>query len=371
MIKVLQVLPGLDRGGLETFVMNIFRVIDRNKVHFDFLVNRETGDYADEIKHLGGHIYYIPPRNKGFSAFNRNLKRFFNEHQGEYDALHYHESSLSSLEVLYFAKRANIPVRIMHSHSSSILGNKLHYIMHWFGKTVIHRLATHYFGCSDKAMDWLYDYSGVRNKAVLIRNGINTRKFAYNSLIRDQVRNELGLGDCFTVCHVGRFSAVKNHAFLLEVFRAIKKINPNVKLVLVGTGSLFDSVTKMANDMGLKGDILLLGVRSDTERILQAADAFVMPSLYEGLPVVLVEAQTAGLPIFCSDTISLMSKLTDEYFPISLKQTPSFWANTVLTESTKYDRVDHSMIVRDAGFDVYDIADFLIKVYNSRNTEII
>lgn len=365
MIKVLQILPGLNRGGLETFVMNIFRVIDRNKIHFDFLVNMESGDYSDEIKSLGGNIYYIPPRNKGFKAFNHNIGQFFKEHDGEYNAVHYHESSLSSLEVLYYAMRAKVPIRIMHSHSSSILGNRLHYLTHWAGKAVIGRLATHYFGCSDKALDWLYRYSGVRRKAILVQNGIDTHKFAYKPSVRNIVRNELGLDDSLTLCHIGRFSKVKNHIFLLEILRVMKELKENVKLILVGTGSLYKNIIDKADNLGLTKNIIFLGVRQDTERILQAADAFVMPSLYEGLPVVLVEAQSSGLPIFCSDTISMMSKLTDRYFPLSLHKPASSWANTILTEATRTERLDGSQAVKAAGFDVHDIAEFLTKAYSA------
>lgn len=365
MIKVLQVLPGIDRGGLETFVINIFRVIDRNRIHFDFLVNKESGDYADEIRLLGGNIYYIPPRSKGIRTFHCNLNHFFKEHKGEYDAVHYHESSLSSLEVLYYAWRANIPIRIMHSHSSSIIGSKLHYILHWSGKAVIGKLATHYFGCSDKAMDWLYNFSGVRSKAVLIQNGIDTLKFAYNPTVRNVVREELGIGDSFTLCHIGRFSKVKNHIFLLGIFRALKELKEDAKLILVGTGPLYNDIIETADNLGLTNDILFMGVRQDTERILQAADAFVMPSLYEGLPVVLVEAQASGLPIFCSDTISKMSKLTEQYYSISLIEAASAWANVIFTEAIRVKRKDCSDIVKNAGFDVHDIAGYLTQVYNS------
>ena len=365
MIKVLQVLPGLDRGGLETFVMNIFRVIDRNKIHFDFLVNKESGDYSDEIKLLGGNIYYIPPRNNGLKAFNHNLSQFFKNHNGEYDVVHYHESSLSSLEVLYYAMRAKVPIRIIHSHSSSILGNKLHYLTHWVGKAVIGRLATHYFGCSDKALDWLFKYSGIRKKAILIQNGIDTHKFAFKPSVRNIVRNELELGDSITLCHIGRFSKVKNHIFLLEILRAMKELRENVKLILVGTGSLYKNIIDTADNLGLTNDIIFLGVRQDTEQILQAADAFVMPSLYEGLPVVLVEAQSSGLPIFCSDTISMMSKLSERYFPLSLHEPASSWATTILKETNRTERVDGSDAVKSAGFDVHDIAEILTKTYSS------
>lgn len=364
MIKVLQVCPGLNRGGLETFVMNVYRNIDRRIVQFDFLTNLDSGDYFEEIKELGGNIYYVPGRNKGYKKYLRNLNDFFRLHRNEYRAVHYHESSLTSLEVLYFAKKSGIPTRIMHSHNSSIMGNKLHYITHYVGKLCIGNLATHYFGCSDKALDWMYGGSGVRHKAVLINNGIDTGKFAFNAETRNKVRKTLNLREeHLVVGHIGRFSRVKNHSFLLMIFKELKAIHPNAKLLLVGNGELLSEVQHQANALDITEDVIHLGVRSDIPDLLQAMDVFVMPSLYEGLPVVMVETQTAGLPIICSDTISTMSYLTEHVYPISLEVSPREWAKCIADATTGYERIDCSAIISARGFDIGVIAGKLTKTY--------
>lgn len=367
MIKVLQVLPGLDRGGLETFVMNIYRTIDRSIIQFDFLTNMEKGDYAEEIKSLGGNIYYIPPRNQGYGQYIKYLSEFFMVHGNEYSAIHYHESSLTSIEVLYYAKRAKIPVRIMHSHSSSIIGSKLHYILHYIGKIFIKSLATHYFGCSDKAIKWMYSSTGAYNKAKIINNGINISDYTFNISTRTDVRKKLNLSDKIVIGHVGRFMAVKNHKFLLDIFEELYKINPKYHLLLIGTGELKSEISKRVRVLGLVDNVSFLGVRIDISTLMMAMDIFVMPSLYEGLPVTLVEAQASGLPIVCSDTISLMSKITPFYYTCNLNDRIEKWCIQIESALKKsFDRTKNADSVRDAGFDIQTTAIYLENIYQGK-----
>ncbi|MCM1139413.1 MAG: glycosyltransferase [Muribaculum sp.] len=366
MIKVLQVLPGLNRGGLETFVMNVYKAIDRNKVQFDFLTNMSQGDYTDEILSMGGNIYYIPSRRLGFKSYISNLKSFFKNHQGEYSAIHYHESSLTSLEVLYFAKKSRIPIRIMHSHSSSMMGSKLHYITHYFGKLFISSLANKYYGCSDKALDWMYSGTGIRNKAKIIHNGINTSLFGYNLDRREIMRKIFNIsGNDLVVGHIGRLCPVKNHTYLINIFKELSKMHPNSKLIIVGVGELEQELKEKVEKLGLKDKTLFLGSRSDTYDIYQAMDIFVMPSIYEGLPVVLVEAQASGLPILCSDTISEMSRLTPYYHTLSIIEDPLVWANHILNLTFKNDRVRGKDLIIDAGYDINGVAEELSNSYKT------
>lgn len=364
MIRVLQVLPGLNRGGMETFIMNVYRSIDRTQIQFDFLVNSESGDYFDEIKALGGNIFYIPSRRKGYGKYLLSLKHFFKDHKSKYVAIHYHESSLTSLEPLYFAKKYGIHRRIIHSHNSNIKGNKLHYITHYFGKAFISNLATDYLGCSDKALKWMYQGTGIYNKAELIKNGVNTDDFKFNPNIRSFIRSRLNISDKIVVGHIGRFMEVKNHEFLLKIFNSLLKINPNFKLILVGCGELELKIKNLADDMGISEYISFLGVRSDINDLLQAMDVFVMPSLYEGLPVVLVEAQTSGLPIVCSDTISSMSKLTPQYYTCSLSDSLQVWSDTIQEAlNSGYHRKNAVTYIKKAGFDINSVANRLAKLY--------
>lgn len=367
MIRVLQVLPTLNRGGLETFVMNVYRSIDRKKIQFDFLTNEKDGDYANEIQELGGTIYYIPPRNKGMRAYCHHLNSFFKQKKNIYQAVHYHESSLTSLEVLYYAKKYGIPNRIMHSHSSSILGNKLHYLTHYFGKLVIGSLANHYVGCSDKALDWMFGHTGVRDKAIIVNNGIDVPSFAFDASIRQNIRNRLNISDKdIVVGHIGRFSTVKNHTFLIDIFTELRRITPNAKLVLVGVGELVDSIKSKVMELNLSDSVLFLGLRTDTNNIYQAMDIFVMPSLYEGLPVVLVEAQASGLPVLCSDTISTMSKMSENYETMSIEENAKKWAKRIIElQNPVYNRSIGTRNIIKAGFDINKVADYLSTIYSN------
>lgn len=367
MIKVLQILPGLNRGGLETFVMNIYRTIDRDNIQFDFLTNDKNGDYSQEIRDLGGHIFYIPPRRNGIGAFLKNLKEFFLNHSGEYNAVHYHESSLTSIEVLYFAKKSRVPVRIIHSHSSSIMGSKLHLLTHLFGKLAIANLATHYLGCSDKALDWMFRYTGIRKKATIIQNGINVNSFKYNPNLRRGVREKLNISqDCIVIGHIGRFSEVKNHSFLIDIFSNYLIMHSEAKLLLIGVGELQDSVKEKVKKLGITKSVFFLGMREDTAALYQAMDIFVMPSLYEGLPVTLVEAQASGLPILCSDTISKMSNITGNYSSMSILNSAKSWSDRIDVILNKYIRNDESSSIIKAGFDINTATNSLIRIYEGK-----
>lgn len=367
MIRVLQILPGLNRGGMETFIMNIYREIDRTKIQFDFLINCHDGDYVQEIKSLGGEVFYIPPRREGYENYLQNLNKFFRQNASKYNAIHYHESSLSSLEPLYFATRYGIKTRIMHSHNSKISGNKLHYLTHALGKLSIRKLATNYLGCSDKAIKWMYGGSGILRKAELIKNGINTADFKFNLEKREYIRTLLNLQNKKVIGHVGRFMKVKNHEFLLHILKSLLMLDSSYHLVLVGTGELESSVKSLAVTLGIAEHISFLGVRSDINIIMQGLDAFVMPSLYEGLPVVLVEAQTSGLPVICSDAISSMSKLTDNYYSLSLNDTYEKWASTINQAIMNTDISDREKSIRNivsAGFDIKNTTSRLFSLYS-------
>ncbi len=367
MIRVLQILPGLDRGGMETFIMNIYRKIDRTKIQFDFLINRHDGDYVEEINSLGGEIFYIPPRREGYQAYLRNLKKFFKENAYKYKAIHYHESSLSSVEPLFFAKRYGIKTRIIHSHSSKISGNKLHYLTHTLGKLSIRELATHYLGCSDKAIKWMYGGTGILRKAELIKNGINTAEFNFNLEKREGIRSLLNLQNKKVIGHVGRFMKVKNHEFLLHVLKSLLVLDHTYHLVLVGTGELESNIKSLATTLGIADNISFLGVRSDINIIMQGMDAFVMPSLYEGLPVVLVEAQSSGLPVICSDSISSMSKLTDSYYSLDLNDSYEKWASTInqaILNTAISDRQNSIQNIISAGFDIKNTTSRLFYLYS-------
>lgn len=372
MIRVLQIFSGLGRGGLETFVMNVYRTIDRTKVQFDFLLSTPNGDYEEEARNLGANIYYVPSRSKGVKKYNEELDKFFKENGKRYSAVHLHVPTLSSVEPLFYAKKYGIGTRIIHSHSSSVKKNLrfrfLHLLVHHINKFRIKSLATNYLGCSDKALDWMYKYSGVRDKAVLIQNGIEPSKFIFNPAVRTKIREEFQLNDEFVIGHVGSFIPVKNHKFLINLFFEYQKKHGNTKLLLVGDGSLRSDIETQIKELGIEGNVILAGIRSDVNEILQAMDVFVMPSFFEGLPVVLVEAQASGLPIICSDKISKMSKMSENFLMLSISESPQVWASAINKTPRNINRNKAYENIIKHGYDINSIATELCKTYAGQNT---
>ncbi len=356
-------MAGLSRGGLETFVMNVYRKIDRTKIQFDFLVNEtHSQDYGEEVLSMGGRIYTIPARNKGFISYYKNLDAFFKEHAHEYVAVHQHISSLSTATDLYFAKKYGIKVRVLHSHNSFMHG-KLHFLLHYGTKPFVSSLATHYLGCSDVAINWFYKYTGVSYKTQMVNNGIDVEKFKYNEECRLQVRKEFGLEGKIVLGHVGRFDKVKNHKFLVELFYEYHKRNANSLLMLIGVGQLIETVKQQCKNLGIEDDVVFLGGRDDIYKLLQAMDIFVMPSLYEGLPVSLVEAQTSGLPVLVTDVISQDTQMTDNFYCMSLSETADAWAKKASQILNGYKRIDESGKIVQKGFDIKTTANLLEEIY--------
>lgn len=369
MRKVLQILSGLHRGGIETFIMNVFRNIDRTQVQFDFLLTFPGGDYEHEARELGGTLYYIPVRSSGIKAFHKSLDDFFRTHGKEYAAVHQHVSSLSSITALHYAKKYGIPVRVLHSHSSSIgeVGRDcykpLHYILHNLSKPLVHSYATVYLGCSDKALKWLFGGTGVYRKSEMIKNGIKLADYVFSQEKRTAVRASFGLKDEIVIGNVGRFDKVKNHAFLIKIFAKILERNPEARLLLVGDGLLRPEIEKEAGEMGIIDNVIMAGLRNDVSHLLSAMDVFVMPSLYEGLPLALVEAQAAGLPIVISNRISGDVRLSGDVDVVSLHESPELWAEHVLSALKNTERTDTSQLIDSCGFGIETTVNRLMDLY--------
>lgn len=368
MKRVLQITGGLGRGGLETFVMNVLRSLPEDSVKFDFAVHSPGMAYEKEAFERGARIFYLPKRRNGFINHWKAWDTFFKEHASEYIAVHMHISSLSLIEPLFFAKKYGLKVRVLHSHNSSASGSKFHNVLHYFNKLFAHSLATDYLGCSDKAIDWFYKWTSVHNKAMLIKNGIDVGKYLYNPIVRDNIRTELCVNkNDVVVGHVGRFARAKNHAFLLDVFYELKKIRGNSKLLLIGVGNLMDETKTKANKLGIIDDVIFTGGRSDVNELLMAMDVFVMPSIYEGLPVSLVEAQASGLPVVCSDTISHDSKITNRLQFLPLDAGANKWAKVISESVPAPDRDMVSSEITQAGFDIRETTKILLDIYSRGN----
>ena len=350
-------------GGMETLIMNVYRHIDREKVQFDFLVHyEEPGDYDEEIRALGGNIYIMPktvPQN--YFIYKRALQTFFKEHS-DYKVVHGH---LQSTAFLYhkIAKEYGVKCCITHSHTDGFDHSVKGYLS-YLTSLMAQNYTDVYFGCSQAACHKFFP-SAIRQgkEMIIVKNGIESERYRYDLHVRDDVRVELGLGNRFVVGHIGRFFPQKNHDKLLKIFVEILKQRPDSILILVGEGPLFDQVKKMTQKMGIEENVLFLGVRSDVNRLMQAMDAFIFPSLYEGLGIVLIEAQAAGLKCFTSaDVVPQEAKVTELLHYINLNEPASVWAEEVLAGFPYYREDQHQKIL-DSGYDIDQTAKWLEQFY--------
>lgn len=355
-IRILHVVTYMGRGGLETMLMNYYRHIDRNQIQFDFLTHRDfRADYDDEIESLGGKIYHLPRLVPWRSSYLRALDAFFAEHP-EYRIVHVHQDCLSAV-ILKAAKKRGVPVRIAHSHSSNQDKN-LKYLIKLYYRRQIPQSATQLFACGREAGEWMFRGAPFQ----VLNNAIDAKQYQYNPVRASQMRSKLGIPEnSFVVGHVGRFSLTKNHTFLLDVFTEIQKRQENAVLLLVGDGNLRASIEEKAKFLGLSEKVIFTGVRSDVPDLMQAMDVFVFPSLYEGLGIVAIEAQAAGLPCVLSEGVPIAACVTDRATRISLSDLPSSWAERVLAQTLK--RIDTCQEVVNAGFDIVENARLLQNFY--------
>jgi glycosyltransferase len=338
-VRVLHAVPKMNREGIQSFLMNVYRNIDREKVQFDFLIHsKEKGAFDDEIISLGGRIFYLNKlSSKYFLSYQKNLVRFFKEH--EYNIIHSHINLLSSF-TLSSAKKANIPIRIAHSHSSSISDIGLRKLIKLFAKTQMNKYATHKFACSKEAGIWQFGKKIWNTGEVkVIPNGIEVEKFLFNEINREKVRKQYDIEEkAFVLGHVGAFRKVKNHEFLLKIFEKIKKLNSSAILMLLGSGELETEIKELASRLDVLSSIVFVGSVGNVAEYYSAFDSFVFPSIYEGLGIVLIEAQANGLPCFASDVVPSEVALSDVYFPLSLNASVEEWATSIINKSNLSNR---------------------------------
>lgn len=364
-IRILQVVTIMNRGGLETMLMNYYRQIDRKKIQFDFMVHRdEAGDYDEDIGILGGRIYRMPQIKPGnYRRYFNSLDEFFAEHP-EYKVVHSHINENSSF-VLRAARKAGIPGRIAHSHLSD-LGLDLKLPFRLYARYNMKDHPSHYFACSQKAGEWLFGKNIMdSNHFTVLNNAVNVRDFTFNRITRNEMRSTLGIKDELVIGHVGRFNKQKNHEFLIDIFKETIKKQPNTILLLVGEGHLRPSIEKKVEQLGLTSKVKFLGLRNDIPNLMQAMDLFLFPSLFEGLPVVLVEAQAAGLRCVISDVITKESDVTGRIDYLRLNQPPEQWADRIL--SITYEHEDTHENLKKSGYDIVSSSQWLSDHYSEYN----
>ena len=360
-IRVLHVVVNMNRGGAETFIMNLYRNIDRSRIQFDFLTCK-PGVFDREIKEMGGIIYRIPYLSDvGPFKYQKRLKSFFLKHP-EYKILHSHLDKVSGM-VCKVAERSGIPIRIAHSHNTESEGNRVYKLYKWYLGTHIRNNATHYAACSLKAAEWLFGNSLI--PANIIKNGVESQSFSFSESRRRLVRQNLNLKeDALVIGHIGRFHLQKNHAFLIEIFAETLRFYPNAILLLVGDGPLRKRMERLAVRRRVKDRVLFLGVREDIPDLLQAFDLMLFPSHHEGLPVTIIEAQAAGLPCILSEHITQEVDLGIQLIHYARLSDKEEWLTKIrYFANQEFDRKISESALAVKGFDIRLTAEWMNEFY--------
>ena len=355
-IRILHVVSELNQGGIENFIMNIYRKIDKTKIQFDFIVHHKSkGVFEDEIESLGGNVYHFSVLDdKNIFRYKKALKIFFKNHK-EYNIIHGH---LASLGVIYLgaAKNADIKNRIAHSHGTSAPKSFKGFVKSIMFKQFA-KNATIKFACSTEAGKYMFKNS---SDFTFIPNAIDFSRFYFNCDIRNNIRKELNIGKAYVIGHVGRFTVEKNHSFIIDCFREIKKVKKDAKLLLVGDGPLKRTIEEKVVNSGLKDDVIFTGNVKDVQNMYNAMDIFILPSLFEGLPVTGVEAQICGLPSIFSSNVTkevTISSLTDFLDIVDYK----VWVNKILNTGVNTNRKEIKVV--NYNFDVANLAAYLENYY--------
>lgn len=366
-VKVLYFVDRMLRGGIQSLVIDWVSRFDKNKIHVDFLLLDDGKEYELEqtLKELGCTVYKL----KGiwvktpidFIKYKYAVKNFFKEHH-DYKVVHMHSSSKNYM-ILKYAEKYGIPIRIAHAHATDFQTNSnLKKIIGNIFKKSLTKYSTDFFACSYEAGHWLFGYPNSKiNKLVIIKNGIDYKKFSFNKLSRNEIREEYNISkDDILLGSVGRFVEVKNHEFMIELMSNLIKFNSNYKLMLVGDGMLRKKLEEKVVKYNLEENVVFVGFRNDAFRYLNAFDIFLMPSLYEGLGLALIEAQANGLPcIATSKTIPNDVNLSKNFHFLDLDLYA--WENQI--KNTVLERQNNYRKILNNGFLIEESVDVLLSVY--------
>ena len=363
MIRVLHSVSNMARAGIETMLMNYYHKIDKSQIQFDFLANKPVpGEYDEEIRSMGGRVFVSPGLNPlHFPKYRRYVAQLV-ANNPDIRIVHAHNEAMGYY-ALRSARDAGMQVRIAHAHNTQIIRD-YKYPLKILCKQLLPGAATDYWSCGRDAGIYYYGKKRWYASGFLLRNAIDTEKFAFRPETRCRLRQEHKLGDSFVIGHVGRFNLQKNHTRLIDIFASVAAADPKARLVLIGVGELEQPVLEKVRAMGLVEKVLFLGQMANVNEWYQAMDCFVLPSLFEGLPVVGVEAQAAGLPCFFSDCVTDEILLSNGSRRISLKADDAQWAKEILAaRQISTDRAQGWDVIRKAGYDIHTEARRLQEKY--------
>ena len=354
-LRVLQVGMTRNLGGIETYLIEQFRHLDKNKIDYDFV--NITGEYSicyeDEILASGSKIFKVVSRHKNPLLHYWQWFNILSQNKGVYDVIVLNTNSLEYVFPLVLGKIFGIPVRVIHSHNSGFENKQglARRLLVGMNKKLLAWSANLRFACSQFAGQWMFK----DNPYHVIYNAIDIHKYDADLKVREETRNALGLHTELTLLHVGRFSYQKNHSFLLDIFKEVHAIQPDSVLLLVGDtteeSEFLTEVKRKIKEYGLANAVRLLGRRDDVNKIMQAADVLVMPSFFEGLTVVGIEAQASDLPLLLSDTVTKELELLPSTQFISLEAGPTAWTEAIVN-SKQHNRQSRYEELKAAGYDI-------------------
>lgn len=371
MIRVLHITEMLQAAGIESFIMNTYRHIDREKVQFDFLITRDEKEFYDEeIRTLGGRkivVDFMHIKSTFLRVIRESIeiKKILKE--TDYDIVHIHSGTPLRVFYLIAAKNAGVKTRIYHSHSAKVMGPhrllQFKIIIFTLLKQLFPRYATDYFACSRLAGEWMFPQR-IQDQVKIIFNGIDSEMFKFDEKSRRKYRKVLNIENYFVIGHIGRFNDQKNHVFLIDIFADLVKQDDRALLMLLGEGELFETIRKKVEKLDLTDKVMMLGVRSDIPQLLQAMDVFVLPSNYEGLPVVGIEAQASGNLCLLSDQVTPETVITENVKLLPIDST-NIWVEEILL-AKKFKKKDTSQIIKESGYDISTTAQYLQDFYIKR-----
>ena len=333
-------------GGMESVIVNYYRAIDKTKYQFDFLCNSfEKVAYEDELIALGGNTIHFPARSSNFVEYRNALNTFFKEHAHEYHAIWVNVCSLANIDYLKLAKKYGIKKRIIHSHNSQNMDSKLRGLLHAWNRKSIEKYATDFWTCSEDAAKWFYRLE-LKDKVVMINNAIDLKKMSFDKEAREVYRNKCGWNDKYIIGNIGRFHFQKNQKFLIDLFAKLLNVLPEARLVLIGQGEDETSLKEQVTSLGLEDKVLFAGVQYDIKGWISSFDLFLFPSVFEGLPLVALEAQANGVPVIASDTaVPDCGRINSNFYHLSLSEDKDKWVERVLTVKEKASRIEGYEIV--------------------------
>lgn len=366
-IRVLQYIVSNDKGGLTKYICQNYCFINKNKIQFDFITYDKFLDFEKEFYQKGARFYRIP-KIKNIIKYFSFWKRL--QEENKYEIIHFHMSYTNIVPIIC-ARLVGIKNIILHAHSTQIDDNRLFIRiikkqLNFLGKILVKFLVKKYLACSDLAAKWMFPISVVKRKEyILVHNAIDLKKYLFNREIRNQKRKELNISDnCFCIGHVGRFAYQKNHDYLIDIFKEIYLLNKNTKLLLIGDGSLINREKEKVLNLGLEENVIFLGNRNDVFDLYNAFDCFILPSRFEGLGMVIIEAQASSLHCYVSDIIPKEVKITDLVDFISLDKSPKFWAKKIMKDNI-FERNNMLKDILKAGYDIEYEVKRLEKIYMS------